>query len=60
MLGDGDSNFISRHNDVSNPIDDDDVDISPPSHEEVTIIRSKNNKSAGTDGMPDAFFVERW
>ena len=43
----------SFRNDVSNPIDDDGVEIKPPAHEEikVEIIRFKNNKAAGLYGQ---------
>ena len=39
---------------VPNPTDDDGVEISPPSHGEVkvAIMRLKNIKRAGTDGLP--------
>ena len=40
------------------PIDDDGVEIPPPSHNEVRVAlqRLKNNKAAGTDGLPAELF----
>ena len=39
--------------DVPNPIDNDGVEIPPSSHDEVkvAIMRFKNNKAAGPDGL---------
>ena len=43
---------------VPNPIDDDGVEIPPPSHEEVKVAITllKNNKAAGPDGLPAELF----
>ena len=40
------------------PIDDDEVEIPPPSHNEVRVAirRLKNNKAAGSDGLPVELF----
>ena len=54
----GDDNTNTALRDVPNPIDDDDVEIPPPSHEEVkvAVMRFKNNKVAGSDGLPAELF----
>ena len=43
---------------VPNLIDDDGVEIPPPSHEEVkvAVMRLKNKKGAGSDGLPAELF----
>ena len=50
MRGDCDINSASK----PAPIEDDGVEIPPPSHNEasVAIQRLKNNKAAGPDGLP--------
>ena len=52
LRGEDDTNTAFRDVDP-NLIDDDDVEIPPPSHEEVkvAIMRLKNNKAAGPDGL---------
>ena len=57
LQGDCDTN-ITFKDVVPNPIDDDSVEISPPSHEEVkvAIMRLENNKAAGPDGLPTELF----
>ena len=53
-----DDNTNAAFRDVLNPIDDNGVEISPPSYEElkVAIMRLKNNKAAGPDDLPAELF----
>ena len=57
LQGDDDTNTAFRDV-VPNPIDDDGVEVSPPSHEEVkvAIMHVMNNKAAGSDGIPADMF----
>ena len=55
-----DDNYINTafRDVVPNPIDNDDVDIPPSSHEvvKVAIMQLKNNKTIGPDGLPAELF----
>ena len=57
LQGDNGTNTACRDV-VPNPINDNGVEIPPPSHEEVkvAIMRLKNNKAAGSDGLPAELF----
>ena len=59
LEGDDDTNTAFR--DVPNPIDDDGVEIPPLSQEEVkvAIMRLKNIKGTGPDGLPAELFKPR-
>ena len=54
LLQSDDDTNTAFMNVVHNPIDDDGVEIPPPSHEgvNVAITRLKNNKAAGPDRLP--------
>ena len=58
LLQDNNGTNIAFRYVVPNPIDDDDVEIPPPSHDEVNvaIMRLKNNKAAGPDRLPAELF----
>ena len=58
LRGDGDINSATREDSEPAPIDDDGVEIPPPSHNEVRVAiqRLKNNKAAGPDGFPVDLF----
>ena len=54
LRGDGDINSITKEDSKPAPIDDDRVEISPPSHNEVRVAiqRLKNNRATGPDVLP--------
>ena len=54
LRGDGNINSATRKDSVPAPIDDDGVEMPPPSHNEVRVAiqRLKTNKVAGHDGLP--------
>ena len=54
LRGDGDINSLAREDSEPTPIDDDGIEVPPPSHNEirVAIKRLKNNKATGPDGLP--------
>ena len=58
LRGDGDINSGTREDSEPAPIDDDGVEILPPSHNEVRVAiqRLKNNKAAGPDGLSAELF----
>ena len=58
LRGEGDINAATREDSEPAPIDDDGVEIPPPSHNEirVAIQQLKNNKTAEPDGLPAALF----
>ena len=58
MRGDGDINAGTREDSEPAPIDDDGVEIPPPSHNEVRVAiqRLKKNKAAVQDGLPAELF----
>ena len=56
LQDDGDTNTTFRDV-VPNPIDDDDVEISPPSHE--VVIMHLDNKAAGPDGLHTELYKSR-
>ena len=58
MRGDGGINFGTREDSEPALIEDDGVEISPPSHNEVRVAiqRLKNNKAAGPEGLLTEFF----
>ena len=55
---DGDINAATRDDSQPASKDDDGVEMTPPSHNEVRVPnqRLKNNKAAGPDGLPSEFF----
>ena len=62
LQGEDNTNTAFRHV-VPNPIDDDGVEISPPSHEEVkvAIMYLKRNKASGPDCLPtEPFKTMSW
>ena len=58
LRSEGDINVATREDSEPAPIDDDGVEIPPPSHNEVRVAiqRLKNNKAAGTNGLPSELF----
>ena len=58
LLSVDDDTYAAFGDVVPSPIDDDGVEITPPSHKEVNVstIRLKNNKSAGPDVLPAELF----
>ena len=60
LQGDDDTNTAFRDV-IPKPIDDDGLEIPLPSHEEVkiAIMRLRNNKAVGPDGLPDELYKTR-
>ena len=58
MQGDGDINAATGEDSEPAPIDDDGIEIPPPSHNEVRIAMQqlKNKKAARLDGLPAELF----
>ena len=58
LQGIGDINAATREDSEPAPIDDDGIEMPPPSHNEVrfAIQRLKNNKAVGPDGLPAKLF----
>ena len=59
LWGNDDTNTAFR-DDVLELVDDDGVETHPPSHKDVKgIMRLKNYKAAGPDGLPAELFMAR-
>ena len=58
LRGDGNNEAATKDDNESAPIEDNGIEIPPPSHNEVRVAiqRLKNNKGAEPDGLPVELF----